>query len=46
MSSSRWLSDYKAKDYIGMLAESWEFQGNRWIFKLRKGVKFTITAIP
>ena len=23
-----------------MLAELWQFQGNRWQFKLRKGIKF------
>ena len=28
------------KDYLPVLAESWQFQGNKWIFKLRKGVKF------
>src|SRR5687767_1976114 len=32
--------DYDKKDYVGVLAESWQFQGNRWTFKLRKGVKF------
>ena len=32
--------DYDKKDYVGVLAESWQFQGNKWIFKLRKGVKF------
>jgi peptide/nickel transport system substrate-binding protein len=32
--------DYAKKDYVGVLAESWQFQGNRWTFKLRKGVKF------
>ena len=32
--------DYQKKDYVGVLAESWQFQGNKWLFKLRKGVKF------
>jgi len=32
--------DFRRKDYAGVLAESWQFQGNKWIFKLRKGVKF------
>jgi peptide/nickel transport system substrate-binding protein len=32
--------DTAKKDYVGVLAESWEFQGNRWVFKLRKGIKF------
>src|SRR5918999_1076677 len=32
--------DYDKKDYVGVLADSWQFQGNKWIFKLRKGVKF------
>jgi len=32
--------DYAKKDWVGVLAESWQFQGNRWIFKLRKGIKF------
>ena len=32
--------DYAKKVWIGVLAESWEFQGNRWQFKLRKGIKF------
>jgi peptide/nickel transport system substrate-binding protein len=32
--------DYTKKDYVGVLAESWQFQGNKWTFKLRKGVKF------
>ncbi|HEY0724761.1 MAG TPA: ABC transporter substrate-binding protein, partial [Pyrinomonadaceae bacterium] len=32
--------DVGTKDYIGVLAESWQFQGNKWVFKLRKGVKF------
>jgi peptide/nickel transport system substrate-binding protein len=32
--------DYDKKDYVGILAESWQFQGNKWSFKLRKGIKF------
>src|ERR1041384_1354237 len=32
--------DYAKKAWVGVLAESWKFQGKRWIFKLRKGVKF------
>ena len=32
--------DYSKKDYVGVLAESWEFQGKRWVFKLKKGIKF------
>ena len=32
--------DYDKKDYVGVLAESWQFQGNKWSFKLRKGIKF------
>ncbi|HEU4638476.1 MAG TPA: ABC transporter substrate-binding protein, partial [Candidatus Binatia bacterium] len=32
--------DYDKKDYVGVLAESWEFQDKQWVFKLRKGVKF------
>jgi peptide/nickel transport system substrate-binding protein len=32
--------DYKKKDYYGVLAESWKFQGNSWVFHLRKGVRF------
>ncbi len=32
--------DYKKKDWVGVLAESWQFQGTRWLFKLRKGIKF------
>ena len=27
-------------DFVGVLAESWEFQDKRWVFKLRKGIKF------
>ena len=32
--------DYKKKDWVGVLAESWQFQGTRWVFKLRKGIRF------
>ncbi len=32
--------DYAKKEYVGVLAESWQFQGNKWVFKLRKGIKF------
>lgn len=32
--------DYGRNEYVGVLAESWEFKGNKWIFRLRKGVRF------
>ncbi|HEX6440494.1 MAG TPA: ABC transporter substrate-binding protein [Candidatus Binatia bacterium] len=32
--------DYDKKEYVGVLAESWDFQGKQWVFKLRQGVKF------
>lgn len=32
--------DYGKKQYVGILAESWEFQGKRWVFTLKKGIKF------
>jgi len=32
--------DYAKKDYVGILAESWEFQGKRWVVRLKKGIKF------
>ena len=32
--------DYAKKVYYGVLAESWEFQGKKWLFKLRKNVRF------
>jgi len=32
--------DTAKKEYVGVLAESWEFQGKHWVFKLRKGIKF------
>jgi peptide/nickel transport system substrate-binding protein len=32
--------DYKKQDYVGVLADSWQFLGNRWTFKLKKNIKF------
>jgi peptide/nickel transport system substrate-binding protein len=32
--------DTEKMDYVGVLAESWEFQEKRWVFKLRRGIKF------
>ncbi|HXG49861.1 MAG TPA: ABC transporter substrate-binding protein [candidate division Zixibacteria bacterium] len=32
--------NYARKEYYGVLAESWEFQGKKWVFRLRKGVRF------
>ena len=32
--------NYARKDYYGVLAESWKFQGNTWVFHLRKGIRF------
>jgi peptide/nickel transport system substrate-binding protein len=32
--------NYGRKEYYGMLAESWEFKDKKWIFRLRKGVRF------
>ena len=32
--------DYGRKEYVGVLAESWEYQGKRWAFRLKKGIKF------
>src|SRR4249920_4146611 len=32
--------DYAKKVWVGVLAESWEFQGKRWVFKLKKGITF------
>ncbi len=31
---------YKPVRYTGVLAESWEFQGSKWVFHLRKGIRF------
>ncbi len=32
--------DYERKEFYGVLAESWEFQGKKWVFRLRKGIRF------
>jgi peptide/nickel transport system substrate-binding protein len=32
--------DYEKMDYVGVLAESWEFKGKQWEFHLKKGVTF------
>ncbi|MGH7852409.1 MAG: ABC transporter substrate-binding protein [Candidatus Binatia bacterium] len=32
--------NYAKREYFGVLAESWEFQGKKWVFKLRKNVRF------
>ena len=32
--------DYSRAEYVGVLAESWEFQGRKWLFHLRKNVRF------
>jgi ABC-type transport system substrate-binding protein len=31
---------YNPVRYTGVLAESWEFQGKNWVFRLRKGIRF------
>ncbi|MFQ5849597.1 MAG: ABC transporter substrate-binding protein [Candidatus Binatia bacterium] len=35
------IYDYSTNEWKGRLAESWEFQGKRWVFHLRKGIKFS-----
>ena len=32
--------DQERTVYVPKLAESWEFKGKEWVFKLRKGIKF------
>jgi peptide/nickel transport system substrate-binding protein len=32
--------NYAKREYFGVLAESWQFQNKRWVFKLRKNVRF------
>jgi peptide/nickel transport system substrate-binding protein len=31
--------DYEQKEFVGVLAESWEFQGKQWVFRLKKGIR-------
>ena len=31
---------YNPVRYTGVLAESWEFQGKNWVFRLRRGIRF------
>jgi peptide/nickel transport system substrate-binding protein len=32
--------DYDRNEFVGVLADSWEFAGTKWTFHLRKGIKF------
>jgi peptide/nickel transport system substrate-binding protein len=32
--------DFGSREWKGRLAESWEFHGKKWVFHLRKGIKF------
>src|SRR6266508_44259 len=32
--------DFSKYEYVGVLAEAWEFQGRKWLFRLRKNVRF------
>ncbi len=32
--------DYGRGQSVGVLAESWEFQGKKWVFHLKKGIRF------
>lgn len=32
--------DFSRKEYVGVLAESWDFQGRKWTFHLRRNVRF------
>ena len=32
--------NYTKREYFGVLAESWKFEGKRWVFKLRRNVRF------
>ena len=36
--------NYARKDYYGVLADSWKFDGNKWTFRLRKGIRFHNSA--
>src|SRR5262249_58067306 len=37
--------NYARKEYYGVLAESWEFQGKKWAFHLKKGIRFQNGAL-
>lgn len=32
--------DFDRKEFVGVLAESWEFQGKQWVFHLKRGIRF------
>lgn len=32
--------DYKRKEFVGILAESFDYQGKQWVLRLKKGIKF------
>jgi ABC-type transport system substrate-binding protein len=32
--------NYAKEEYYGVLAEKLEFQGKKWVFHLRKGIRF------
>src|SRR6266545_1926575 len=32
--------DFSKNEYVGVLAEAWEFKGRKWLFRLRKNVRF------
>ena len=32
--------DFSKREYVGVLAESWDFQGRKWVFRIRKNVRF------
>ena len=34
------VMDYTRQEYVGVLADSWEFQGRKWIFQLRRNIRF------
>ena len=34
------VMDYTRQKYVGVLADSWEFQGRKWIFQLRRNIRF------
>ena len=34
------VMDFTRQEYVGVLADSWEFQGRKWIFQLRHNIRF------